>query len=79
MKHYYEVVHNDGNEFPETIAFDDIDDAIEFADTHGITLISEIGGYWEEFEKCEFCHDWFCSSELIDGLCDRCEYALDNH
>lgn len=80
MLHYYTVNYTDGGQFPIERAFDDIDDAIEFADTHGIDLITEIGGYWNDLEKCEFCHEWFCSSDLnSDGLCDRCEYAINTH
>lgn len=80
MKPYYEVIHNDGNEFPVAHSFTELDDAINFADDHGINYISEIGGYWNDLEKCEFCHEWFCSTDLNkDGLCDRCQYAIDTH
>jgi hypothetical protein len=75
MKHFYEVSKDH-----ELIAFYDLDEAIDYADKNGCTIISEIGGAWEEFAKCSFCGEWFTASELnLQGDCSRCECALRDH
>lgn len=77
MEIYYETTHNDGGEFPITVAHKTIDDAIEYADANGIDLICEIGGSWDEYEKCWFCGEWYPSTDLDkNGTCWRCKLAL---
>ena len=77
MLHYYEISYYDGNEFPVTRAFNDLDNAIEFANTNGINHISEIGGCWDDFHPCECCGEWFTYDELNNDLqCTRCDYNL---
>lgn len=76
MKTYYETTHNDGGEFPVATAHDTLEAAIEFAEANGIDLICEIGGSWDEFEKCEFCGEWCTTEELDKGICQRCKLAI---
>lgn len=90
--HYYEVykitpsgnVDADGIDYKgscEAIAFDTLEEAIEFADNNeNITLISEIGESWTEYGKCGFCGEWYENTELnIEGDCPRCEVAIRDH
>ena len=80
MKHYFETVDRDGSAYPLTMAHETIEEAIDYADAHGITFICEIGSAWEEFEKCAFCGDWVTSYEVDkDGFCERCMMALKSH
>lgn len=75
MKHYFEV----GIGW-ELAIFESLENAIEYADKNGGTLISEIGGNWSDFEKCWFCNEWYESTELNkDGVCQRCEVAIKDH
>lgn len=68
-KHYYEI-YKDGCKF----CHDTLDEAIECADAIGADFISEIGGYWSEFEKCWGCGEWIPCDEINkDGLCENCE------
>ena len=54
MKIYYETTHRDpGSEYPAITAHDTLEDAIIFADAHGIKYIQQIEGAWDDFEKCE--------------------------
>lgn len=91
MKHYYEaykITHSedwDGNDIDykgscEAIAFDTLEEAIEYADKNYIEKISEIGGNWADYEKCWFCEEWFESTELNEkGTCCRCDIAIKDH
>lgn len=73
MKTYYETTHNDGGEFPLTVAHETLEEAIEYAETHGIDTINEIGGAWDDWQKCGFCGEWFPSQDLDeDGWCEHC-------
>jgi hypothetical protein len=76
--HYYETTHLDpGEEYFTTTAHDSLDDAISFADAHGCTYILEIGGSWNDFEKCSFCGDWFSSCEVdAEVICYHCRKAI---
>ena len=75
MKVYYETTHYDAGEFPITTAHETIETAIEFAEANGINTISEIGGSWDEFQKCEFCGEWMPSQELDKkGWCSDCNW-----
>lgn len=79
--HYYETTHRDTlSDYPVTTAHETLDDAITFADQHGITLISEMGECFDEWGKCWFCGEWFLIEELNDGdECSRCEQAIKDH
>lgn len=80
MLHFYETTHNDGNTFPVVTAHDTIDDAIAFADAHGIETITEYGGSFDEYKKCWFCGEWFSVSDLNDdGTCAPCARAIKDH
>ena len=73
--HYYETSTKG-----EIQAHDTIEEAIEFAEKNNCELISEIGGNWDEWQKCWFCDEWYTTSELIGkGVCHRCEIAIRDH
>ena len=75
MKTYYEIAHKG-----TLIAHDTLEDAIKYAEEKNITTIQEIGGSWEEYEKCWFCEEWFAVSELnVNNECSRCESAIRDH
>lgn len=76
MKIYYETTHDDGGEFPILTAHETIEEAIEFAEANGIKTIYEVGGSFDEFEKCEFCGEWYTTEELNNGICWRCKLAI---
>ena len=64
----------------ETTAFDTLEEAIEYADKNGCTFIAEIGGNWEEYNKCLFCEEWYPSTEInANGDCQRCVQAIKDH
>ena len=64
----------------EVVAFDTLDEAIEYADNYGCNIISQIGGNWSDFERCTFCGEWWESTELNkDGECMYCEQAIKSH
>ena len=79
--HYYETTHYEpGDTYPTATAHDTLENAIEFAETHNITTISEIGGNWDEWEKCWFCGEWFPVSDLnTNNECFQCEQAIKSH
>ena len=89
--HYYEAykvtpsgeTDADGIDYKgscEAVAFDTLEEAIEFANNNGVTFISEIGGNWEEYMKCWFCEEWYSSTEINSvGVCERCEVAIKDH
>lgn len=81
MEIWYETAHIEtGDEFPTATAHNTLEEAITFADAHEITIICEMGGNWDEFEKCEFCGEWFTSEELNEEkLCFYCEQAIKSH
>ena len=81
METYFETAHiEEGDEYATLTVHDTLEEAIEWADTHGILTIYEIGGAWDEFEKCSFCGEWVTSYELdTDGFCERCLMALRSH
>lgn len=76
MKHYYETTHTDGGQFPISTAHDTFEEAAAFAEAHGIATIYEVGGNWGEFEKCQWCGEWFTLYELEKGVCSQCAAAL---
>lgn len=60
-----------------TTAHETLEAAIEYAEAHECDLIAEIGGSWNELQKCWFCGEWVDSSALNkNGLCDHCENYL---
>ena len=90
--HYYEVyiitdsgdpLEPDGIDLKgscEVVAFDTLEEALDFASENNATIISEFGGNWEEWEKCTFCGDWFPSTELNSrGECWSCERVIRDH
>lgn len=74
MSHYELFTHG------ENTCFDTIEEAIAFADKNRLSIIQEIGGNWEQWEKCSFCDEWFPTSDL-DAFkrCDRCKVAIKDH
>lgn len=80
MNTYYITAHIEpGDKFSTETAHNTLEEAITFAEAHGIEFIYEHGGNWNEFEKCEFCGEWFDSWELEKGLCWMCEQAIKSH
>ena len=64
----------------ETIAFDTLEDAIDYANENGCERICTIGGNFEEWEKCAFCDEWTPTSELnIENYCEYCQVAIKDH
>jgi hypothetical protein len=80
---YYEVENKKAPQegLPNgVVAFDTLEEAIQFADENECELISQIGGNYDEFAKCWFCGDWFPLSDLIGtGVCERCAVAIRDH
>ena len=69
---YYEIGNN-----REILSFDTLEAAIEYADANDVTLISEIGGAWDDYVKCWFCEEWVPVSETNrENLCNHCESYL---
>ena len=80
MKIYYETTFHDGKTYPITTAHDTLEEAITYADLHGVKLICEIGGSWNEFEKCPICEEWYPSEQIENsGLCTRCHWNGISH
>lgn len=78
MKTYYETYIGEND--PCIFAFDTLEEAIEHAEANGCKTIQEIGGSFSEYEKCEFCGEWFDVSELnIENYCERCQIAIQDH
>lgn len=75
MEHYYETAHNDSG---EVVEHETLEKAIEYAEAHGIDLICEIGGPWDEYKKCEWCGEWYDHYEIEEnnGICNRCHAAI---
>ena len=72
---YYEVAGDH-----EIRAFEIFEDAAAYADEIGSKTIYEIGGSFDEYEKCWFCGEWFTTGELDeDDLCDSCAVAVRDH
>lgn len=77
---YYEVVTRSGETSPDGIdykgicaAFETLSEAIDYADKAGADCVSQIGGAWDEWERCTGCGEWFPSVDLdTRGNCERC-------
>lgn len=76
MEIYYEVQGGkDG-----VRCFHSLEDAVEFADANGCELISEVGGSWTDYSKCEWCEEWYDVNDINRaGVCYRCERAIEDH
>lgn len=83
MKHYYETTRYDAMAILEgkdiTVNHDTLESAIDWAESHDIEVIQEVGGSWDQYKKCWFCGEWFPTSELKDDTCSRCEMAIWAH
>ena len=55
MEIYYEVQSSEGG----IQVFHTLEDATAYADAQGFSLVSEIGGSWTEYGKCEWCEEWY--------------------
>ena len=79
--HYYETAHYEpGDTYPTATAHDTLENAIEFAETHKCTTITEVGGNWCEFGKCSFCGEWVDSCDLdTETICTDCQRAIADH
>ena len=79
--HYYQTnLYEPGQTYPTATAHNTLDEAIEFATANGIDTIYEIGGNWDEWEKCWFCGEWFPTTDLDqDNTCHRCRIAIKDH
>ena len=76
---YYETYATDGEKC-SVFAFDTLEEAIEHAEQNGCKTISQIGGSYDEYEKCEFCGEWFDVDEMnIENYCERCQIAIKDH
>ena len=76
---YYETFASDGEKCT-VCAFDTLEEAIEHAEASGCTTIQESGGSYTEYEKCEFCGDWYDVAEMnIENYCERCQIAIQDH
>lgn len=74
--HYYETTAHG-----ETVAHNTLEEAFEYAENNAdVIIICEIGGNWNEYERCTFCGEWCDSCELnSNGECERCEMAIKSH
>lgn len=52
-------------------AFDTFEEAEQFANENGCKLISQCGGAWDDFIKCDLCGEFVPSYEMHNG--DECE------
>lgn len=76
---YYEVYSSDGEKC-SVFAFDTLEEAIEHAESSGCKTIQQSGRSYAEYEKCEFCGEWFDVDELnIENYCERCRIAIKEH
>ena len=76
---YFETFASDGEKC-SVFAFDTLEEAIEHAEKNGCQTIQEYGGCYTEYEKCEFCGEWFDVGEMnIENYCERCQIAIQDH
>ncbi len=76
---YFETFASDGEKC-SVFAFDTLEEAIEHAEKNGCQTIQEYGGCYTEYEKCEFCGEWFDVAEMnIENYCERCQIAIQDH
>lgn len=56
-------------------SFDSFDKAEEFANANGCTVISQCGGAWDDFIKCEYCGEFVPANDMHDAhQCENCYY-----
>ena len=68
MKIYFEIYARGVH-----YAAPDLESAFETAEAVGADCVSQIGGAWDEWEKCAGCGEWFPSVDLdTRGNCERC-------
>lgn len=68
MKTYFEIYVRGAH-----YAAPDLESAIETAEAVGADCVSQIGGAWDEWERCTGCGEWFPSVDLdTRGNCERC-------
>ena len=60
--------------YGENTFFDTLEEAIQFANTHRMSVIQEIDGnkYSTVFEQCSWCDNWVDSRELRESWACRC-------
>lgn len=59
------------------VEFDNWEDAEQYANDNGATLICGTGDDWDDYKKCWFCGEWKPTSEMNkDDLCEHCEMYL---
>lgn len=76
---YFETFASDGEKC-SVCAFDTLEEAIEHAEKNGCKTIQEYGGSYTEYEKCEFCGEWYDVGEMnIENYCERCQIAIQDH
>lgn len=75
MKGYYEIYARGVH-----YAAPDLESAIETAEAVGADCVSQIGGVWDEWEKCTDCGEWSPSVELNRvGMCAACATVERDH
>lgn len=74
---YFEITHGDNGE-EITNFFSDFEQATEYADTHQVNLICEVGASFDEYAKCEWCGEWYdlYTIDENNGICDQCYAAI---
>ena len=76
---YFETFASDGEKC-SVFAFDTLEEAIEHAEKNGCKTIQEYGGCYAEYEKCEFCGEWYDVGDMnIENYCERCQIAIQDH
>ena len=79
MSYYCEIYKNIDDDSPITEAAC-IETAIDIADENGYNRICEIGGSWDEWERCDLCDEFFPLCELNDEHeCENCEMQAHYH
>lgn len=73
MQHYYETSTQG-----EIQAHSTLEEAIEFAEQNNCEIIAEIGGSWDEYQKCWWCEEWVPTTDFNIGcsVCEHCEQAI---
>lgn len=72
MEHYYEISLGD-----HLYSFENLDDAIDFANLNICNMICEIGGSWIDYQQCSLCGEWVDCCELNESCeCEYCQQAL---
>lgn len=67
--HYYEI--ECGTNCVQ--GFENLDDAIKYANDNGCIEICEVGQSWIVYQRCSFCGKWVDTCELNEN--NECEYC----